>query len=169
MKNKLLVLLMVAVMGIMTACGNGGGSGSDIPVPTEDNRFYYAQDDKRITIGDKAEEVLEKLGAYTSEFTSVSCAFEGEDHFYVYGSSLQICTSQVKGKEVLTSIQLLDDLVETPEGIKIGDSAEAVAKAYKATDSNGVYTMKCNVVKLTIVTKNGEVISITYSVNEDNM
>ncbi len=161
MKKRILALIMVALVAVLTACGSGSGA-TPTPSKTTAGKYSYVHDGKKITIGESAEAVLDKLGEATSTFTSKSCAFEGEDHFYTYGTSLQIVTSKVNGKEVLTTIQLLDDLVATPEGVKIGDSAEAVAKAY-GEGKDGKFSVKDGKTSLVIVTKNGEVSSITYT------
>lgn len=162
MKKRILTLIMVAALGLMTACGSDNGTTPTGTGSSVESKYSYVHEGKKITIGEKAEDVLEKLGEATSEYTATSCAFEGEDHFYTYGTSLQIVTSKVNGKEVLTTIQLLDDLVKTPEGVRIGDSDATVAKAY-GEGSNGRYAVKDGKTSLVVVTKNDEVIAITYT------
>ncbi len=161
MKKRILALIMVAMIAVLTACGSGSDA-TPTPEKSTENKYSYVHNGQKITIGESAEAVLKKLGEATSTFTSISCAFEGEDHFYTYGTSLQIVTSQVNGKEILTTIQLLDDLVATPQGIRIGDSEEAVAKAY-GEGKDGKFSMKDGKTSLVIVIKNGEVSSITYT------
>ena len=116
-----------------------------------------------LIMGDPAS-VLEELGEPTSSFTATSCAFEGEDHIYTYGTSYQVTTSTVDGNEVITCVQLLDDMVETEEGIRIGSTNHDVFEKMNVdVNETGNYQFKDGKTELSIVVKDESVISITYS------
>lgn len=78
-----------------------------------------------ITPGAEAAPILEALGAPKGYTESASCAFEGLDKTYDYGSfCLTTCT--VEGKDYICTLWLVDTLISTPEGLHIGTTwAEA--------------------------------------------
>lgn len=76
-----------------------------------------------------------KLGDADNYFESDSCAFQGKDKVYTYGS-VKITTYPKDNKDYVYTIELLDDTVSTPEGISIGSDKKAVEEKYgDASDS----------------------------------
>lgn len=167
MKKKVLAIVMASAMLCAAGCSSDTKDETTTVASQAQNvesKYAFEANGKKISIGESADSVLEKLGEATSKFTAVSCAFEGEDHMYTYGTSYQITTSNVDGNEVLTCISLLDDMVSTKEGVKIGSTDDEVAAAMGVSkEDSGKYEFKDGKTSLVIVTKEDAVISITYS------
>lgn len=71
--------------------------------------------------------LLPLLGEPVSLFESESCAFQGIDRVYTY-PSFAVYTYPQEGVDRISSIFLMDDMVETAEGVMIGmDIAQARA------------------------------------------
>jgi hypothetical protein len=114
-------------------------------------------------IGMKADGVLDALGEAKSRVVSASCAFGGNDIVYDY-RSVKISANDEEGFERVYCVELVDDMAQTEEGIKIGATAEAVTAAYgEPTTSNagGVIYTKGGV-ELRFLMKDGKVTSIQY-------
>lgn len=98
-----------------------------------------------------------------SVYTVPSCALEGTDNVYSYGTFEVTAFDDGKG-EVIYSIYLLDPNAATPEGLALGDGAEKIETLY-GTDyvQEGtalVYTRQDTI--LSIILQDGTVISIEY-------
>lgn len=91
----------------------------------------------------KMEGLKDSLGEPTSFFESDSCAFQGKDRVYTYGSVV-ISTYEVDGVEQVYTIELKDDTVETDEGVCIGSSKEDVKAAYGTPTTESDTTMNFN-------------------------
>lgn len=176
MRKKILALTLA--LSTMMVCFTGCGEEEKAPMTTREtdangqtiNEKYVfnapvegSTKTVPLNMGDPAS-TLEELGEPSSSFTATSCAFEGEDHIYTYGTSYQVTTSTVEGNEVITCVQLLDDMVATPEGIRIGSSNHDVFAAMDVQpNETGNYQFKDGKTELSIVIKDENVISITYS------
>ena len=79
--------------------------------------------------GDSFAEISGKLGEPTGYYEATSCAFDGKDKIYTYGS-LQISVSPMDDVDIIYMITLLDDSLSTPEGIYVGSEKNAVLSAY---------------------------------------
>ena len=64
----------------------------------------------------------------------------------------------------VSSIYFMDDSVSTPEGIYLGASVDEMIAAYGEgyTESSGAYTYTKDDSKLQFITKDNEIIAITY-------
>ena len=91
--------------------------------------YTFRKGNVEIAIGDEVAPVLEALGAWTDYVESPSCGFTGVSKLYSY-TSLDIETYPSNGKDYIYMIQLRDDNVSTKEGVRIGDTEDAVKKAY---------------------------------------
>ena len=105
-------------------------------------------------------ELVEKLGSY-SYFESASCAFNGLDKQYDYGSFV-LTTYPIDEVDYVNSVELKDDLVKTAEGVAIGASEEDVKAAYGEPATAGDYSYTKGDSKLLFVVKDGKVSSIQY-------
>ena len=107
--------------------------------------------------------VKEALGEPTSYYESISCAFEGMDKIYTYGS-IQITTYTEKDVDYIYTIVLLDDGIATPEGIYIGSDVLNVISAYgeMELEQNVVIYTQGNT-SITLGFRDGVVVSITYT------
>ncbi len=181
--RKLVVMTACAVMSLtlFTACGddadsnqggsssNGGQSGEKTPAATQgaetpsDGGYTFTYKGTTISMKEDMETVKAALGEPASYFESESCAFQGMDKVFTYGSVV-ITTYPDGDKDYVYSIELKDDTVETPEKICIGSAKSAVSDAYGApsseTDTAYVYTKgSCN---LTFIFADDAVTGITY-------
>ena len=186
MKKKLLAIVSAAVL-LLTACGGndelviGAGdantntasevseaenaevSGEEI---TAAKGYTFIYNGVEISIDAKMEDLLAKLGTEDSYFEAPSCAFDGMQKIYTYGS-MELNTYIGEDGDYLDAIILKDDLISTPEGIRVGDTPEMVVEAYgeNYTDNNGSYTYEKDDMKLNFIVEDGAVVSIQYKSN----
>lgn len=78
-------------------------------------------------MNENMEPLVKKLGDADNYFESDSCAFQGKDKVYTYGS-VKITTYPKDNKDYVYTIELLDDTVSTPEGISIGSDKRLLRK-----------------------------------------
>lgn len=107
------------------------------------------------------------LGEPTSYFEAASCAIEGLDKSYTYGSIL--VTTEDDGKtERIVGMTILDDGAATREGVTIGDSKDKVLSVYGVSfrDTETSLTYVYGNVALKFLLRDGTVTSITYSIAE---
>ena len=62
------------------------------------------------------------------------------------------------------SVYLLDDTLETPEGVKVTDEKAAMLEAYgdNYTEDGGIYTYESEDVKLNFTINNDVIVGIEY-------
>lgn len=112
-------------------------------------------------------EMPENLGEPTSYFEAPSCAIEGLDKNYTYGSILIITEDDGKTERIVNMV-IQDDGASTRNGVTIGDSKDKVLSVYGATtnstDTSLTYTYGSVTVKFLL--RDGSVTSITYSIAE---
>lgn len=112
--------------------------------PEKDNSpkgYLFKSGDLTISVDQDMSEVLAGLGEPDTYFEAPSCAFNGLDKIYTY-SHFIIYTYPNGDKDYVSSVVLMDDFAETPEGICIGSSLSDVVKAYgtEYTETKGAYT-----------------------------
>ena len=126
MKNLSCLLLCLGCLLGLFSCG---------PVSKGTEKSYaFLRGETKVEIDGEAAGVLTALGEWVDYAESASCAFVGLDKIYTY-PSFEIQTYPMDGKDYIYMINLLDDTVETEEGIRIGSSKEAVLTAYGEADS----------------------------------
>lgn len=166
-KRSLLVIacLMSAVLLMLTACGGGSKepetSGNNDA--EQGNKLVFVYNNTEIAMKADAAPILEALGEAKSYTEAASCAFEGLDKTYYYGS-FYLYTYPDGDTDHVNMVVLCDDTLATPEGLSIGDSKDKVESTYGAEGYNGtnayVYTEgDCT---LTIIMENDRVNSIQY-------
>lgn len=98
-----------------------------------------------------------------SKSTITSCAFAGLDNVYTY-NNVEITTNKNEDKEMIYSVYLLDDTLETPEGIKVTDEKNDMISAYgnDYTEDGGIYTYSSDEVKLNFTINNDVIVGIEY-------
>jgi len=181
MKNKIIILLVACMTVIaLAACGssNSGkettaqtepaasGTAADTTAPAaEDKGFTFTYKGVTVYITQDSAEAVDSLKEFQSgEPTQIpSCAFEGFDYQYFYGSFYMFCGT-LNGKEIVDNISLIDDTVSTEEGLSIGDSKAKVEELYGAEgfDNVNAYVYDKGHCELTIIIKDDEVYSIQY-------
>ena len=107
-------------------------------------------------------EIVEALGDAQSYYEAASCAFDGLDKIYGYGS-YEIDTYPDEDGDRINVIILKDDLVSTVEGVIIGDPIEKVIETYGPCEAeNGELVYPKGGMKLTFIVRDGIVASIEY-------
>lgn len=159
--KRVLLFALVAIMGISLLCACDG--------PQMDGGLNYSFFTGEVEIfpGDEMSVILDALGEWNSYDESPSCAFEGLDKVYRY-SGFEIQTYPEGDKDYVYMITLTNDMVQTLEGISIGDAkADVIAKygdGYTAVGENIQY--KGDNCTLQFIFRDGKVSSIKYIINE---
>lgn len=107
--------------------------------------------------------MLEALGEPKSYTEEPSCAFEGMDKTYYYGSFyLTSCT--VDGVDYVNMLWFADDGVATDEGISIGSTQTRVEEVYGRDCFNGTnsFVLTRGQTRLVILMEEETVSSIRY-------
>lgn len=155
----ILVLTMIAAL-CLVGCGS---KKSDEQQKSSENSFAFSANGKKISLDQDMSEVKEMLGTEKSYSEAASCAFEGLDKTYYYGS-FYVETYPDGDKDKVNMIWFADDTVSTQEGISIGDSVDKVKEAYgdgKEVGANGLEYVSGNT-KITFIIDNDTVSQITY-------
>lgn len=166
--KKLSILLLAAVMlfGLL-GCESSEPTGTSAPAPKQDN-FTFTYNGTQIMLGEDATPVIAALGEPKSYTEETSCAFDGLDKTYYYGS-FYLSTYPMDGKDYVYSIWFVDDSITTEDGIRIGNT-QAQVEAVCGTDGfdgTNAYTAVKGDSKLTILLTDGAVSSIQYEVIVD--
>ena len=156
MKRISIFLLAAIMLFSMTGCG------STEPNPQEEN-LSFTYNGTKITLGAEAASVINALGEPRSYTEEPSCAFDGMDKTYHYGS-FYLSTYPLNGKDFVYSFWFADDSVVTNDGNRIGSTKAQVEAIYGANCFNGTnaYTQVLDSSKLTILMEDGVVSSIQY-------
>ena len=128
--------------------------------------FYFTYEGTEIRLHADMAPILEALGEPKKYTESASCAFEGLDKTYTFDSFV-IQTYPVGDKNYVYCFWFLDNFAQTNEGIKIGDSQDAVESAYgaEAFNGNNAYELTKGDGVFTVIIKDGVVSSIQYAVS----
>ena len=168
MKKILTLVLAACLVFSLAACGSdtpgGTTSGSGTPSePTVNEHFVFNYNGTAIKLHANMAPILAALGEPKTYTESTSCAFEGLDKTYYYGS-FYIDTYPIGDQDYVYDFWFADDGVATTEGIYIGSTQAQVEAAYGADNFNGsnAYIMNKGESKLTIILTDGVVSSIVY-------
>ena len=158
MKRISLILLAAIMLFSLVGCGS---TDTD---PQEEN-FTFAYNDTKITLGAEAAPIIDALGEPRSYTEEPSCAFDGMDKTYYYGS-FYLSTYPLAGKDYIYNLWFADDGVATEEGIRIGSSQSQVEAAYGKDCFNGTnsFVLTKGRSRLVILMEDGKVSSIRYEV-----
>ena len=157
MIKKLVCMVVAATMLLaLISC-------STEPSVNDSGKSYsFIYNEVKFAPGDDFAPINAKLGEPSGYYEAASCAFDGKDKIYTYGS-VQISVSPLDGKDIIFLITLLDDSLSTPEGIFVGSEKAAVIQAYGAGEDNGsslVYN--AGKVNLVFLVRDGRVTSVQY-------
>ena len=156
MKRISLFLLAAIMLFSLVGCS------ATEPNQQEEN-FSFTYNSTKIMLDAEAAPIIDALGEPRSYTEEPSCAFDGMDKTYYYGS-FYLSTYPLDGKDYVYSIWFADDSVATNDSIRIG-TAKAQVKAICGVDCfNGTnaYTQTQGNTKLTILMEDGMVSSIQY-------
>ena len=169
--KKITVIITAVLMCVcmLAACGKNDVQNDGIVSPaantaaSENSSYTFTYKGKQIYIGQDAS-IIDSLGECKDYSESASCAFEGMDKQYFYGS-FYVTTGTLDDREFVTAFWFVDDTVETDEGLCIGDSAEKVEELYGADGFNGTnaYIYDKGECELTIIMESDMVNSIQYA------
>ena len=152
---KKVVMILLALL-CLTGCASP-------KVPTGEEKFTFIYQGVAISPHGDAAPVIEALGEPKSYTEESSCAFEGLDKTYYYGS-FYLSTYPMGGKDFVYVLWFADDTVTTAEGIRIGSTQAQVETAYGKDAFNGTnaFEMSKGSSKLTILITDGIVSGIRY-------
>lgn len=180
MKKMLCILLSAAVLAALSACAPSGDPAapeapkatdalpktteSTQPAPSEagEEALAFVYQGTTIQPNAPAEPILSALGEPKSYTEEASCAFDGLDKTYFYGS-FYLQTYPAEDGDRVFCLWLVDDAVTTPEGIYIGSTEQQVKDAYGEDSLDGsACTVTRGDCKLTLILTDGVVSSIQY-------
>jgi ABC-type oligopeptide transport system substrate-binding subunit len=138
-------------------------TGSDASVGTPSG-YYFTLNGVTVSANAAMAPIAEALGEPSSYFESESCAFQGLDKTYTYGSVV-ISTYPVDGEDFVYTIELKDDTVETTEGICIGSTKDDVTAAYgtATTETDTALSYEKDDCVLAFIFDGDSVANITYT------
>ncbi|SHF20615.1 hypothetical protein [Alkalibacter saccharofermentans] len=177
MKKILLCFMLIGILVFsFAACsdeavdenqnGNGQNGGQQDEVEDEAN-YEFEHNGALITVNMEASEVLSKLGEERSYFEAPSCAFDGIDKIYSYGS-FEVHTYPSGDTDYVSAIILKDDSVVTSEGVYIGDTKDKVLGTYGEDYQNmdGAFVYEQGEGKLQFIFVDDTVAAIEYIATE---
>ena len=182
MKKYIAIVLSLCLLLILSACGSTeggnynvggatGAAGGQQNVITEtqavvEDSFTFTYKGVDIRMHAPAAPIIAALGEPMTYTEQASCAFQGLDKTYYYGS-FYLDTYPVGDQDYVYRWWFVDDTVTTEEGIYIGAAQADVEKAYGADTFNGsnAYIITDEVGTLTIILEEGKVSSIQYAIN----
>lgn len=131
----------------------------------QEDTFSFTYNGIKITLGAEAAQIIDALGEPRSYTEEPSCAFDGMDKTYYYGS-FYLSTYPVDGKDYVYDLWFADDGAATDEGIRIGSSRSQVEDAYGKEGFNGTnsFVLTKGQSKLVILVEEGTVSSVRYEV-----
>ncbi len=124
--------------------------------------YAFIYQDVVIEMDADAAPIVEKLGEANSYFEAPSCAFEGIDKMYTYGS-FELDTYPMENKDYVSAVIFKDDAIATPEGVGVGDTAEKMTEIYgEGTLENGMTVYEKDGMKLCFILQEESIVSIEY-------
>ena len=166
MKNKIVILITVLIIvavaiGFIVFISGNNTTTSDEQTSTTQEKYAFKANETEIKIGDNFFNL--KLPETSNVYEAESCAFDGIEKTYTY-ENYEITTCVKENSEDILTIYLTSDQVSTEEGIKIGDSVDALKQAYgedfELTDFSYVY--KKGNSTLTFIIDNDIITGIEY-------
>lgn len=154
-------LLLAGVL--LTGCSNGGINQNESSTEQQANGYVFEYKGTKIAMNEPMADILLTLGEPDTYFEADSCAFQGKDKVYTFGSVI-ITTYQKDSVDYVYTIQIKDDITPTPEKIRIGSAKQAVVEAYGSDyeDTGTAYVYTKDKSKLTFIFDGDKVSDINY-------
>ena len=167
MKKLIAILLAAAMLLCFAGCQPAQTEKSENKEPVQDS-YSFVYNGTTIALHAPAAPIIEALGEAKTYSESTSCAFEGLDKQYGYGS-FYLETYPLGDKDYVYGWYFVDDMVENAEGICIGSTKADVEAAYGAENYNGTnaFEMTKGSGKLTVILENDVVTSVQYVIVTD--
>lgn len=126
--------------------------------------YVFEYNGVKIGMDMEAAPIIAALGEPASYFEAPSCAFEGLDKTYSYGS-FELDTYEQNGKDYISGIFFCDDLIETPEGVCLFETKADMVAAYGETfvEEFGMLVYEKEGMKLKFILEGDEITSIEYA------
>ncbi len=168
--KKVIVMLLVLSLLLLCACSNTQEANGDFAFTVgnddagetteavgESEAFYFLAGDLRVTPGmpfDVKDLPTENV------YQVPSCAFEGTDNVYGYGSYEITAFGDANG-ETVYSIYLIEPDVSTPEGLANGDEMTKAAELYGSYEEDGTaWVFTRGKTQLFVIGQDGVIVSI---------
>ena len=179
MKKITALLMALCLLLALSACGNTGSGASagtnagannagqdKVITATQavvEDSFTFTYKGVDIRMHAPAAPIIAALGEPKTYTEQASCAFQGLDKTYYYGS-FYMDTYPVGDQDYVYGWWFVDDTVTTEEGIYIGATQAQAEAAYGAESFNGsnAYIVARGNGTLTVIIENGVVSSIQY-------
>lgn len=168
MRRLLAITMSLFLLVFCTACGaenntEKGDDNSGVVTPSvdKDNSYVFTYEGVDLYVGDVFSAAL--LPQAESVYEVPSCAIEGTDNVYNYGT-FELTAFNDGSKEVIYSIYITDANTPTIEGLYLGDNLTQMESAYgieyERTDNQVVYAKGDS--RLIFILQNDIVISIEF-------
>lgn len=166
--KKLISLLLILTLALsLAACGEKAPAETTAAPQNEAPKVGpgFTYKGTKIALHADMAPILAALGEPISYTEEASCAFEGLDKTYYFGS-FYVQTYPQGDKDYVFSIWFADDGVTTDEGIYVGATQAEVEAAYGAESYNGTnaYILTQDKTTFTVILEEGKVSSIQYDV-----
>ncbi|MBQ7248307.1 MAG: hypothetical protein IJS22_09500 [Lachnospiraceae bacterium] len=126
--KKIFVLMIAFAALALTACGGSDEPKTEAGSASAD-AYVFEYKGTKIAMNAQAAAIVEALGEPKNYVETPSCAFNGLDKEYNYGSFI-LYTYPMDDVDYVLQVVLMDDLVSTAEGVSIGSSRDQVTAAY---------------------------------------
>lgn len=172
------IFLFIVLAMVLTGCGTKENANDNKDNPVQEDKqkeddkdntknepsgYSFESNEVSIFMNTDVAPVIDKLGESLHYFEAESCAFKGLDKTYTY-SGFEISTYPLDEKDYISAIDIMDDSVNTPEGIYLGSTVDDMVAAYgdDYKESSGAYTYSKDDSKIQFIVAEDEIVAITY-------
>ena len=154
-------IMVILLLATLSACGEAASKTENSEPTTKVEGFAYTFSDVKLFVGDVFNP--EALPEAESVYQVPSCAIEGTDNVYNYGT-FELTAFNDGEKETIYSIYFVDANTPTDEGLYLGDSIAQMESIYgteyQQNGSEIVYTKGNS--KLIFIVQSDFIISIEF-------
>ena len=171
MKKLIAILLSLALIFALAACGETPAATDSTPAPSDstpteeqkkpEEAFFFLMEGVKLIPGNPFD--ADALPDANDVFQVPSCAIEGTDDVFGY-DAVEITAYNDGTGPVIYSIYMLDPNVSTVEGLYLGDDLPTVESIYGTNyiDEDGELVYTRGATELRIIMEEDLVISIEY-------